>query len=77
MSTQRLEACAGFTAQTMAESTLFVSTMLETNLVRQIPLSPAIRIDPDGGPMDGGGHRCGIRDWDTRGTGNALCKILR
>ncbi|WP_223635688.1 hypothetical protein [Corallococcus sp. EGB] len=29
-----------------------------------------------GGSMDGPGYGCGIRDWDTRTTGNALCQSL-
>ncbi|RKH03015.1 hypothetical protein D7V97_27105 [Corallococcus sp. CA053C] len=29
-----------------------------------------------GGSMDGPGYGCGIRDWDTRALGNALCQSL-
>ncbi|TSC32763.1 hypothetical protein [Corallococcus sp. Z5C101001] len=29
-----------------------------------------------GGSMDGSGYGCGIRDWDTRTLGNALCQSL-
>jgi len=28
-----------------------------------------------GGSMDGSGYGCGIRDWDTRGLGHALCDV--